>query len=69
MTPVLCCGCQSIEDLRSWFPSNNYSALLFFGFNAYEIDVDKKDVKVCSTTKQVVFRRNKSATENNINLY
>ena len=69
MSPNLYCGCQSIGDLRSWFPVNNYSALLLFGYNSYEMEIDNSHVKICPTTKQVVFKRDKIIKKNSINLY
>jgi hypothetical protein len=69
MNLQLYCGCKSIADLKSWFPSNNYSALLFFGFNAYEMEVDNKHVKICPTTRQVVFKRSGIRKKVNISLY
>ena len=69
MTSNLYCGCKSLSDLRAWFPSNSYSALLLFGFDTYEMDVDAKHVRVCPTTRQVVFKRFKIKNKICVDLY
>lgn len=69
MSSNLYCGCKSIEDLRFWFPSNSYAALMFFGYNAYEMEICTKNVKVCATTNQIIFNKNMITNKNSINLY
>lgn len=47
------CGCRSMDDLRHWFPSPVFRALLADKYDLMEYDVPDSDVQIGE--KQVVF--------------
>lgn len=63
------CGCRSRADLKAWFPEITYDMLMQSGYRCFEFMVDEKDVRVCPTTRQVVFDYRKIKMRLSTDLY